>query len=240
MLGYSLGDVNVQSALQWANVFSDDKGIKSETYQSLVLQARYTEKHSEDPYKGANGEWVIEIPSIKGFLREIRIAIEKRKKEHQEVTNILNDFMDKDLSGALISEEEHARKEFIRMLSKFPRCYDVHVLINFLDAVLGPIWEVAREYGGFEHYDPFLKVLLDIFENLPFNDCHPTLFNYIADKFDDIASYIDPGGGKAFGTGFAATKTWFSRKKKIPDDMLKELQRYSKIHGGYRMEKILK
>jgi hypothetical protein len=239
MLGYSLGDVNVQTAMQWANVFQDEQGLEPEPYQSLVVQARFVRGPAPEPYSGANGEIIIEVSSILSFLKEVVGAIKRREKAHEKAKKVLKDYMDQDLSKSSIADDNRARRKFIRALSQFPRCYDVQTLIQFLDAVLEPIWSQAREYGGFEYYAPFLDILLDIFENLPFGDCHPSLFSYLADRLDDVAYYIDPEHDREKGTSFAATDLWFSRKQDIPKKMLSELRRYAKQHGGYRMERMI-
>jgi len=239
MLGYSLGDVNVQSAIEWSRSFRDERGLRNEPYQSLVIQALYVHDEPERaPYKGRNGEVIVETGHLQSFLTELKEAINDRKKQHEEAIGILNEWLE-DSSSSLIADDSDAREDFINNIAQFPRCYDVHTLISFLDSVLDPIWNKAREDGGFTHYNRFLDVLLDILVNLPSENIHPSLFSYLAARLDDVAYYIEPDGRRTFGSSWEATNAWQTGKDSIPIQMKTELQRFSKRHGGYRLLRLL-
>lgn len=239
MLGYSLGDVNVQSAISWSTTFTDEHGLNNEDYQSLVVQALYVTKDPREmPYKGNNGETIIETDDLFSFLDEIKDAIKERQEEHNETVNLLNGWLDKELSS-LIADDSTARDDFIHAITQFPRCYDIQKLIDFLDAVLNPIWDEAREDGGFSHYGRYLNVLLDILVNLPAENIHPSLFSYLADRLDNVATYMEYDGSHTHGSSWEATDIWQSRKESIPKEMTRELTKYAKRHGSYRLLRLL-
>jgi len=54
-----------------------------------------------------------------------------------------------------------------------------------------------------------------------------------------IEDYIDPDGKHIRGSSYQATDTWQIRKESIPIKMKKELQRFSKKHGGARLLRLL-
>lgn len=240
MLGYSFGDINVQSAIEWSRSFRDEQGLKNEPYQSLVVQGLYVRnKPKEKPYRGTNGEIILETNDLYSFLKEIRKSIKKRKKVHFEAIEIIDEWLDEKRSSSLVADDTGAREDFVKDISEFQRCYDVHKLISFLNSVIDPIWSKARLDGGFEHYDHYLNVLLDIIVGLPIDNIHPSLFSYLAARFDDVSSYIEHDGTRRTGSSWDATSTWQSRKDEIPKEMNHELRKYAKRHGGYNLLRLL-
>lgn len=240
MLGYNLGDVNVQTAMEWSKVFKREKRLMTEDYQALVIQALYvSENPAAEPYYGDGGEVIIETANIFELLTEVKEIIDARKLEHAESRELLNIWMDKDKFASVIADDKGARAEFIATLQSFPRSYDVQTLLKFLRAVLEPIWALAREDGGFPHYDRFLNVLLDIIENMPIEDTHPSLFAYLAERLDDVAYFISPRGMRLIGDSWAATATWEGRNAAIPAAMKTDLMNYAKSHKRHSLLNIL-
>jgi hypothetical protein len=241
MLGYNLGDVNVQSAIEWSRTFKSERGLQIEKYQSIVIQAlfqRGTPRGS--PYYGSNGEVIIETSDLSLFLSEIRDTITIRREEYESSRRLFQEWLAAEKTASVIANDSNARSEFIETVKKFPRSYDIQMLIKFLSAVLEPIWTNARQDQGFEHYDHFLNILLDIIENIPVSDTHPSLFAYLAEKLNDVASFIEPDGTRSRGTSWSASVTWQRRKSSIPDGMKKELTNYAKLHHGYRLRDLLR
>jgi hypothetical protein len=241
MLGYSFGDVNVQSAMEWSRTFRDERGLRNESYQSLVIQALYVHEEPEElPYKGRNGEIIIETDDLLSFLTEIQEVISIRRLEHEEVVERLSGWLDEERSPSLVADDPDVRQDFIETIIQFPRCYDIHKIIDFLSSVLNPIWEQAREAGGFTHYARFLNVLLDIVINLPAENIHPSLFSYLADRLSDVSYYMEEDVRHSTGTAWEATDTWHRRKEDIPPDMKRELMRFSKRHGGRKLLRLFR
>ena len=240
MLGYNLGDVNVQTAIEWSRVFKREKRLLTESYQSLVIQALYVpESAAAEPYYGDNGEVILETSNILDLLNEVREIIDGKKIEHSESQELLDLWMDKDKFAKVIADDKGARTEFIETIKAFPRSYDVQTLLKFLRAVLEPIWGLAREDGGFGHYDRFLNVLLDILENIPVSNTHPSLFAYLAERLDDVGYYISPDGMRRIGDSWSATQTWQARRKAIPEPMRAGLADYANSHHRYRLRDLL-
>ncbi len=241
MLGYSLGDINVKAAVDWSRTFKDKHRLTSEKYQALVVQALYVNKNAKiEPYVGDSGEVIIEISDICDFLEEVRDVIKESIKDQQKAKKKLKRLLTPEHRAELIAENPNARQKLINALSSFPRYYDVHTLINFLNSVLDPIWTRARSSGGFIYYDRYLNVLLDILINLPFEKTHPSLLRYLSDRLDDVSLFMDPEGRQIYGTSWDASRTWCERKDEIPDEVRRELLNYSKVHGSNYLERLLK
>lgn len=241
MLGYSLGDINVKVAVDWSQTFKNTHRLSSEKYQSLVVQALYVNKQAKtEPYVGDSGEVIIEITDICEFLEEVVDTIKQSVQDQRKAKLKLKRLLTPERRAALIAENSNARQKLVSALGSFPRCYDVHTLINFLNSVLDPIWQQARSNGGFVYYDRYLNVLLDVLINLPFDKTHPSLLRFLSDKLDDVSSFMDPEGRQIYGTSWDASRTWRDRKDEIPADVHRELLNYSKVHGSNYLERLLK
>jgi len=240
MLGYNLGDINVQSAVEWSQSFRDEKSLKNEPYQSLVVQGLYVrDDPNKKPYKGTNGEIIVETDDLHLFLKEIRKSIIKRKKEHLKAIEIIDEWLNEKRSSSLVADDQGDREAFVKAISESQRCYDVHKLISFLNSVLEPIWGKSRSYGGFEHYGHYLNILLDIIIGLSVDNIHPSLFSYLAARLDDVSYYMEADGKQRRGTSWDATSTWQSRKEEIPNEMKRELKKFAKKHGGHKLLRLL-
>lgn len=229
MLGYSLGDVNIQSAIEWSRTFKKESGLKVEDHQSIIIQALFKRKNPRrKPYLGNNGEVVIETSNLSDFLSEIRATIKERREEHEASREMFKRWLAINKDVSIFANDSDLRSEFIEEVKKSPRSYDVQMLIKYLNAVLEPVWSKARKRGGFEHYEHLLNILLDILENIPFPKMHPSLFAYLAEKLNDVSNYVEPGCIKSYGTSWDASMTWKRRKASIPNRMKKELTNYAK------------
>jgi hypothetical protein len=223
MMGYSLGDINVKNALEWSRAFSTNWGLEAEPHQSLVVQALFKPApDTMNPYFGKNGEVIVEMHDILTFLTEISEVVEARRSEHDESKELLKSWL---VSGRAesVADDPSARQEFLDLLGRFPRSYDVQTVIRFLESVFDPIWESARETGGWEHYDRFLQVLFDALKAIPVVRIHPLLLSYLAERLDEISYFVNPRGEKELGTSFAASKSWQRRKDELPEEMRKAL-----------------
>lgn len=239
MMGYSLGDINVKNALEWSRAFSTNWGLEAEPHQSLVVQALFKPgADARNPYYGKNGEVIVEVQDILVFLREISEVVEARRSEHDESKELLRSWL---VSGNAESVADYplARQAFLDLLRRFPRSYDVQTVIRFLDSVFDPIWESARQTGGWEHYNRFLQVLLDALKTIPVVRIHPLLLSYLAERLDELSYFVNPRGETEVGTAFAASRSWQERKGELPEEMRKALCEFGKDGSRRRLLDLL-
>ncbi|MEP7011281.1 MAG: SIR2 family protein [Acidobacteriota bacterium] len=240
MLGYSLGDINVKTALEWSRAFGAEWGLRAEAHQSLVVQALYKPgaTRETEPYFGLNGEVIIEVGDLSVILGEVSKAIETRRLEYTDQKGMLADWINVIPAGNL-ADDDDLRIAFLDLLSRLPRLYDLPAVIRYLGAVLDPIWERARADCGWSHYDRFLCVLLDVFRTLPTRQIHPSLLSYLGDQLDYLSWYIDSEGRTTLGTSFAASRTWLGRKEEIPKETWKALVDFATYRSRYRLLNLL-
>lgn len=239
MMGYSLGDINVKNALEWSRAFKDEWGLRVEPHQSTVVQALYKSGPTNpDPQLGLSGEVIVEVRDLLMFLQEIAQAIAKRRSDHESCKALLGNWLDASLAEK-VADDPAARQEFLQLLARLPRSYDLPTVIRFLGSVFDPIWEMARIDGGWVHYDRFLNVLIDALENIPAKDIHPSLLSYLAEQLDELSSFIDPDGVKQRGTSFAASRTWQERKGRIPLEMRNALAEFARSRSRFSLLALL-
>ncbi len=233
MLGYGLGDVNVQTAVEWSRRFREEHGLQFAPYQGIVVQGLFTRGAVNPlPYRRNSGELVIETDNLLTLLKEIGAAVGARRRQHEEACGVLRDWMAKPQSAEKLIADRATRELFIGVVKKLPRCYDIQQLIKFLDSALGPTWKKARAGPeGFPLYDALLEVLLDVLENLPLGAIHPSLLSYMAERLDEVSNYIDPELMKRVGDAWAASRTWVRRRTALPIETARELQNYARRHN---------
>lgn len=102
-LGYSLGDMNVLSALDWSkNIYT-----RENEYPHEIVQAVWTSSPKEEPYKDENGNIIIEISDLEKFLEEIVDFILEEKELYDNRLEELNK-----LVGLLNRDDEELVKKF--------------------------------------------------------------------------------------------------------------------------------
>ena len=68
MIGYALGDLNVITAVDWANnVYTNTSG----EYDFPIVQLLYTDNPKQDPYVEQNGIVIFEVSDISKFFLEL-------------------------------------------------------------------------------------------------------------------------------------------------------------------------
>lgn len=240
VLGYQLGDINVQSAVDWSvNIFS-----KTQEYPGGVIQAVRKEEPSDEPYQDSNGNIIIEIREIEDFLKELTQYFEIKGAESKEKIEKINNLIgkldvDRDIRVDKFINHRSERLELLSKLSEFEQ-YMIVPYIDFISACIDKTWENAIPDGAFEPYNQNLKILLDIVIEYEYDRMPPALFEFVAYSLDRVLNYVGEDPLKRYrGSSFSATKTWHSKKGEIPNLMLKELYSFSK-YKYIRLHSMLK
>lgn len=229
ILGYQLGDVNVQSAVDWSkNIFPE-----SGEYPHEIIQAVRSKDPSMSPYRNISGNIVIEIEEIEGFLRELIKFFTKRKQEKESRMKNINDII-----GELTENREEQVDRFIKdseirlkllqVLSRFEQ-HMVIPYIDFMSACIDKTWKDAAEDGAFGAYDDNLRILLDIVINYEYKKMPPALFEFVSYSLNQVLQYVSDNNIKEKGKSHKATETWHSKKGEIPLEMVEQLAHYSRL-----------
>lgn len=233
MLGYSLGDINVQTAMEWSRRFRAERKLGYALHQGLVVQVAFKrESPREEPYLGPAGQVVVETASIADFLEELSAAIDECRESHSSNVDAIARALDERWSPSNLVSDPGAFHRFVSMLQLFPKCYVIQRVIEVLDEALQSVWQKSQEPLAFEYYDEYLKMLLKILERVSFDNLHPSLCHYLAERLGDVSYYLEPDPDRTMhsGQGFAASRTWQTKVNSIPDETLNELRAYALVH----------
>lgn len=231
VLGYSLGDVNVLSALDWSkNIYT----VKNE-YPHEIIQAIWTEEPRENPYRDENGNIIIEIDDLKEFLSELSEYLVQKKEEYKDKINELNELLglleidNEDLVDKFMKEEEF-RIELLKLASEFE--YNmIYSYIEFLTRCIARVKQERYTYVDFAKCNKCLNILLDVVINYEYKKISPKLFKIVAEELNEVLYHVDIQEPKSYltanGYSWAATKTWHKRKADISNETLNQLYNYS-------------
>lgn len=231
MLGYSLGDMNVRAAMEWARSF--DERIQLDEAQGQVVQALYVDAPAtREPYRGPNQEWVLEIDDLQMLLVEIGEARAALSAELADLRSRIHTFLGADDNAEAVAiEGSEEREEFLRIIRESSSFSSHSRVVEFLDRVLEPIWDKATDRGGFDYYDDYLCLLIDVLEQLD-TELEATLLGYLGDRLDRVAPLIDPSSGaRKWGYSWKASSTWRTRRADIPKTVLKEIRSFAESNG---------
>lgn len=237
MLGYSLGDINVRAAMEWSQSFRGMSGIKPPIWQSRVVQALWSESPRPKPYAGPNGEIVVEISDIADFLE----GLGTRRKQFDEYLDqrkaSIREFLSDPHNAASVEDDQSKRSEFLNIVEKSLGFCQPSRMIDFLSRALDPIWERARQNGGFQYYDTFISLLLDILEKVKLRTANPAILSYLGNELDKVGWYIDPSQG--IGSAYGATRTWLAQHQRISDKIKLELRSYATTNDRVGLARVL-
>ena len=238
IIGYSLGDPNVLTALDWSeNVYQNNKIY----YPNGVIQLLYKrENPNPQPIIQENGIITLEINSILNIIKELSDFIKSNKEKYNKEKLEINNFRNE-----LINADDDFIKDFIDNKNKRIDCIDkvqnnsefvIEAFLQLLTKVFDKCWSRALQKNNFKAYDEILVIVLDILLRIPFNKMSPALFGSVAYNLGRVSCYI----GHNLGQSYAANGTWYRYKNDIQDAIKKELLLYYKQSPyQYSMKKLL-
>jgi hypothetical protein len=235
IIGYSLGDVNVLTAVDWAqNVY---KGQRVE-YPHEIIQLLYTERPQSEPYRDRNNILIIEFNDLKTILSEIaqlvireKINHKENEKEFHEINFIFQN--PEEVHVTKFIDDYDFRKSIIDAISD----NDIKLISGFLELfsrAIDETWERAKPRLAFWAYNENLIILLDIIENIQLSKLPPALLEAIAYNLDRVAFYI----GEYLGQSVAAFETWKLRKENLPIETKIELENIARARNYTRIKQL--
>jgi len=231
MLGYSLGDINVRSAIEWSHTFQGSASLKLNSQQGLVVQAlRVSWPPRSQPYFGPNGEIIVEIADLGAFLLELGNERERFFKEEQTSADLIQDFLSTPTNALEVPTNKKTRDLFHIVLADALSYCSSSSIISFISQVLEPVWNSSRQFGAFQHYDTYVRLLIDIVCKLSLQPFRPNLMRYIAGSFNRVGPQIDTR--RTSGSAFAASDRWFRDCATIPKPVARELRLLSEEAGN--------
>jgi hypothetical protein len=177
LLGYSLGDVNVLTALDWSSKVFQGEG---HAYPQEVIQILRKGKAAKSaPYRLENRMLVVEVKEIADFFDEYVAANprwkrqnSKRKSRVEEVLDIFRRAEGEDVDGFL--EDGEWRRQILRSLPK----YEIEFIREFevfLNKVVDQNKKLSSRNGAFQEYAKGLDMCLDVLDTFKCNEFPPAL-----------------------------------------------------------------
>lgn len=219
MIGYSLNDLNVLSAVDYCqNVYKN----VSPAYEAPLIQLLYESNPKEEPYL-KDGIIVQEISDLTEYLLILskyvgryKFNIGKEKKRVQELVEQYTNMNSQDIDNIIYAKD--ARNKMIDCFYGLDRAfwYAYPSFITFLKKVFDTLWDMASIQNAFTYYGKILDLLLDLIVNLK-NKSYPNNYiDFLIDEFIDIARYI----GNDFGQSWDASSIWKERSQDIPREFI--------------------
>ncbi|OCX64783.1 hypothetical protein BFM98_07015 [Lysinibacillus sp. AR18-8] len=240
VLGYSLGDMNVLSSLDWSkNIYNVEDEFPYE-----IIQVLWTSSPKDEPYYDVNENIVIETNDIEAFLNELCSKIIEKQYEHdiqmkklERIIRLL-ETNNADLKQRFVTQQGF-RVSLLKVLSDF-EYHMISPYIQFLSECIGEIWNKSSRNGAFEMYDKYLNIILDIIIHYDFKRMPPRLFQIVAESLDKVLGYVSDTRSLVIGEAWEATKTWHDNYSQIPMEMVHELLSFAKHSGLGTLNRKLK
>lgn len=240
MVGYSLNDLNVLSAVDYSqNVYTN----VSATFETPIIQLLYKKYPNQEPYID-NNIIIQEIGDLSDYLSELIDYIKRYKsiigKKSNEVKKLLEFFTnanENDLS-TFISNKNNRQRIFNTIKSiDFEFWYIYPSYMAFLNKSFGILWDKAHVQNAFSYYRDILDLLLDIIENIDYEKVPFSLLEYLIEQFKEISYSI----GNTAGQSWAAKNLWDNRCHSIPEEFINELNKHlTDDFDAIRIEELLK
>lgn len=219
MIGYSLNDLNVLSAVDYCqNVYKN----VSPSYEAPMIQLLYERSSKEEPYC-KNGIIVQEVSDLTKYLLELADSIERFKRSIRDKKKIVRELVEKyttsdstDIECVISNKKE--RKLMIERLYNLDRAfwYAYPSFIAFIKNALNKLWDMAIRPNQFSSYADILDFLLDLIVFTKNKSVPNNYTDFLIDEFIDIAGYI----GVDIGQSWTANYLWNKRKNEIPKEFI--------------------
>lgn len=236
MIGYKLGDQNVQTALDWSRNVYDEQHIGKQKYPHNIIQLVYNDNPKNEPYETSNGIIILETNSVYNILQEMSETISQLQCEYDQKNITLNEYQNKYLNSTqsdidFFIGDENKRKQMLDEIIEYPEI--VIATESFLSEVFKYLWKQTEDFGHFDEYADILNILLYIFNNYELTKFPPSIYMFIIGQFDKLALYIND----TIGSSFKAYNIWLSEKDSVLDNNKNEIRNISQ--WNWRIKSLL-
>lgn len=232
MIGYGLGDINVITAVDWANnVYTN----VNDGYDFPIIQLLYTDTPKADPYVSKDNVIIYEIRNLDDFFAELCGFMNEYKEEYKNKAQIvetnmqyLNNTEDKNINN-FINNVDNIRESILDFFKNLePEFgYAYNSFFPFIRVAIAKLDESARPSGAFEPYNQKLCLILDILTSIPIKKIPTSFFGMLAHELNLVGSLVNPEGTHSIGDSFSATDSWQDYKNNIPNEVVEELWRFA-------------
>lgn len=224
IIGYSLGDINVLSAIDWAENYYSKAETSIKQYPNSIYQVIRSEKPREPYILEGTNITVIEVEDIQIFMNKLITCIDEEVKDKDinkgQLDELMAQFREEDKASFIDNQEMSL--ELIKRLYEFEKKPELRVdlreFILFFNACFQEKFDEARNTPRyFKGYEACLNMLCMIIEEYEMEDIHPNLLWPTLDNLNKLLSYVGSQNGKSW----SAQDSW--EKLNLPDDKLRFL-----------------
>lgn len=225
MVGYSLNDLNVLSAVDYSqNVYTN----VSASFENPIIQLLYKQSPKQDPYTN-NNIIIQEIADLSEYFSELINYIKRYKrfigKKANEVNKLIEFFTNADaenINTFIVNKDN--RKEIFNTIKSvdYEFWYIYPSYMAFLNKSFAILWDKAHVQNAFNYYENILDLLLDIIENIDYEKVPFSLLEYLTIQFKEISYYIGDNPGQSWAT----KNLWDRRCNDIPEEFINELNKH--------------
>lgn len=243
MIGYALGDLNVITAVDWANnVYTNTSG----EYDFPIVQLLYTDNPKQDPYVEQNGIVIFEVSDISKFFLELYEFSKDYNVEYENYISLVNSnvmyfnqYQDENVINNFIGNVDGVRDNKINFIAELPQefGYVYNYFFTFIHSAMLALDEMAKPNGAFYAYDWKLELIIDILKNVPIKNMPNSFFGMLANSLNDVAAFI----GYRIGESFAAGQRWDNEKSNLSEEVIDALWLFAKSSRHlYNLKSLLK
>jgi hypothetical protein len=215
MVGYRLGDINVQTALHYARVYRNPSAELHPADIGDVVFFNRTPSPQEAPRLGLWGEVIVDAREILDLLQEVAVTRDQLAVYWEGVKQFASRLTAEPNAAAAFVNDPNWRRLFIEAMRSVPAALATGATIQFVQQALSAVSKLAAASGGWDNYTLWLQAVLDIMELWPLGTMPPQLFEYIADELRGLSQLIEPTGHRSKGYAWAATAVWHARRDAV-------------------------
>lgn len=238
MLGYALGDINVRAAIEWSKSFQSEARRPGSDLHGQVVQALYKKDPDGNPSFGDHGEIILEVEDVAALLDEIGSARHEIERKFQELEAEIQEFLSDGKNALAIDKDGPERARILKIVGSSSEIGSTGAVLQFLDKAMAPIWDKAREDGGFDYYDAYLEILIFLMGNLKRTETSPNMIFFIARTLNRVGHYFDEKFH--YGTAHQATRRWLKEAPGLNGELLEEFRSLSQSHDLGGLDKLMK
>lgn len=214
-IGYSLSDTNIKTAIDWAmNVYTT-----TERTDPIHVRLIHDKNDGEvDRDSGFPTMYSVKTSDCLHLLDKLMQAVADEKKNRNKTKESLRSalagmtIMTNGLGQTKVSISKQISA--IRLVLKHQAKDAMFLILPQVQSLLADAKHHAGEYGNFEAYANWLRVLLILLEEIPQEETPPTMIALLAEELEEVL----PMAGKHVGQSFSAEQLWNSEWPKIPKE----------------------
>lgn len=241
IIGYSLGDTNVLSAVDWSrNIYRANN-----EYPHDIIQVLWVKQPEEKAYRDENNNIIFEISDLHEFLKDLNKRLSEKQRDFDQQMQSLESLIvelesnDAEMINKFITNENGFRLQLLEKLSQFEN-YMISSYIYFLKFCTDQVWSKTYEYGNFTAYNNYLCIIIDIVIHYDNKSMPPELFQFTAHALNRVLGSVDIDNYRTFGKSYDATKTWHNRKRELSSKMIIELHTYATANELHYLERFMR